>query len=305
MIKIESKIHSILWALILMVITPLSAYGVDGQIKITQPSSFPIVIYQSGSYVLTRTITLSTTDVNGIEINADNVTLDLNGHTLIGPGKQNGSSGSGIYADNRNNIVIINGTLRDFKECGIVLNGSNHQIRNIRVYSNGLNGISAMSSTNISNCAASYNGSHGFCTSDSTITDCMASHNGFHGISATSSSNISNCMTSYNSSHGFYVSNSTVVNCTAFDNTGRGVYASSSTITNCTANNNESHGIYASSECRIEGNNLRSNEGYGLYLSSSYNYAIKNTASTNTSGNFYAVSNNHIPLSGDNANYSW
>jgi len=306
MIKIQSKIHPALWALMFMLITPLSAYGVDGQIKITQPSSFPIVIDQSGSYVLTRTITVSTTDVNGIEINADNVTLDLNGHTLTGPGKGNGSSGSGIYVNNRNNIAIINGVVRDFREYGINLTGTvtNHQLKDIRVYSNGLHGISATSST-ITNCTASYNDSHGIYSSDSSITNCMVSHNGFHGFSVTSSTTISNCTATYNSSHGFYLSNSTVVNCTAFNNSGRGIYASSSTITNCTANNNESHGVYASSECRIEGNNLRSNEGYGLYLSSPYNYSIKNTASANTSGNFYAVSNNYMPTSGDNANYGW
>ena len=163
--NIQPKIHPVVMTLILMVVTPLSVYGVDGQIKITQPSSFPIVIDQSGSYVVTRTITVSTTDVNGIEIHADNVTIDLNGQTLIGPGKQNGSSGSGIYADDRNNVAITNGTLRDFSECGIVLTGNNHQLKNVRVYNNGLNGISvASSSSSISNCVASYNGSHGFYT---------------------------------------------------------------------------------------------------------------------------------------------
>ena len=84
-----------LLALVFILAIPLSAYGVDGQIKITQPDSFPIVIDQSGSYVLTRTITVSTIDANGIEINADNVTLNLNGHPLIGPGKEIGSSGNG------------------------------------------------------------------------------------------------------------------------------------------------------------------------------------------------------------------
>ncbi len=295
-----------LLALVFTVSIPLSAYGVDGQIKIAQPASFPIIIDQPGSYVLTCNITTAITNVNCFEIDTDNVTLDLNGHALIGPGKENGSSGSGIYVNNRNNIAIINGVVRDFREYGINLTGTgtNHQLKDIRIYSNGLHGISATYST-ITNCTASYNGSHGIYSSDSSITNCTVSHNGFHGFSVTSSTTISNCTATYNSSHGFYVSNSTVVNCTANNNSGRGIYASSSTITNCTANNNESHGIYASSECRIEGNNLRSNEGYGLYLSSSYNYAIKNTASANNSGNFYAVSNNYMPTSGDNANYGW
>jgi len=37
----------------------------------TASTTFPIVISQSGSYVLTSNIVVSTTDVNGIEIGAD------------------------------------------------------------------------------------------------------------------------------------------------------------------------------------------------------------------------------------------
>ena len=303
MVKCRLRVTHILLILLLVITVPISAYGVSGQIKITQPQSFPIVIDQPGSYVLTSNITVSTINTKCIEIDANDVTLDLNGHTLMGPGKTSGSNDSGIYASEKNNITIKNGTIQNFGKSGIVLSGSNHQIKDVMFCSNGLHGISIISSI-IINCTASYNGSHGIYASYSTITNCITDSNDSHGISATSST-VTKCTTSYNSSHGIYASNSTIVDCTTVNNSDRGIYASNSTITNCTANYNDSHGIYASSRCRIEGNNLRYNGGYGLYISSSYNYAIKNVASENSSGNFYSVSDNYMPFSGDNANYGW
>ena len=82
--KGKSKIQLALWALLFMVAIPISAYGVDGQIKIAQTAgtTFPITINEPGSYVLTSNLIVATG--NAININADNVTLDLNGHTIHG-----------------------------------------------------------------------------------------------------------------------------------------------------------------------------------------------------------------------------
>lgn len=83
--KIKSIIHLTILALFLTVIIPLSVYAVDGQIKIAQTPSttFPIVIDKPGSYVLTSNIVVSPSSLYGIEITANDVTLDLNGHAVI------------------------------------------------------------------------------------------------------------------------------------------------------------------------------------------------------------------------------
>ena len=99
-------------ALILMVAIPFSAYAVDGQIKIGQPANndFPIYIEQPGSYVLTSNITMPTpTGGDLIAIAANNVTLDLNGFALIGPGKLSGGDIWGIkVVTGIENITIKN-----------------------------------------------------------------------------------------------------------------------------------------------------------------------------------------------------
>jgi parallel beta-helix repeat protein len=46
---------------------------------------------------------------NGLIVGADGITINLNGHTIAGPG-----SGVGISVANRTGVVIVGGTVRDF-----------------------------------------------------------------------------------------------------------------------------------------------------------------------------------------------
>jgi hypothetical protein len=301
-----STIQLALCTVVLVLAIPFAAFGADGQIKLTQPSSFPIVIDKSGSYVLTSDIVVSTINEEGIQIDADNVTLDLNGHALIGPGKESGTTGTGINALSRGNIAVINGTVRDFSGDGISIIGSkNIQLKDIRVYNNGVNGIYASSST-ITNCTANSNGENGIYAYSSTITNCTSISNVLHGISAVNCT-ITNCTAGFNDFDGINPTDSTITNCTAKGNS-TGIYAFRCIITNCTANYNEYSGIVAKEKCRVEGNNLRFNgqstTGYGLHLLS-HSYAIKNVASDNADGNFFAVGTNYMPTTGIDANYGF
>ena len=91
----------LIWALAI----PFSSYGVDGQIKLTQPvapDTFPIVINKAGSYVLTSNLVVTDPATNAITIEVNDVTLDLKGHTIQGPNAGHISS-VGIYAQNRYN----------------------------------------------------------------------------------------------------------------------------------------------------------------------------------------------------------
>ena len=284
--KGKSKILLVMLTLLFVVAMSFSAYGADGQIKITQPDSFPVVIDQPGSYVLTSNITLST-DANGIVIDASNVTLDLNGHAIIGPGS---GSGNGIYTYGKHNITIKNGMVRDFGESGIDFAGfypstnvPNFRVEDITAIRNGGHGIEASRST-ITNCTARYNGNYGIGGFYSSITNCTATHNGSHGINATSST-VKDCTATHNGSHGINATSSTVKDCTAYSNGEDGIYATSSTITDFTANSNSSKGIEAVestvtncvanknkgdgikvSYCTVRNCTMFDNEGTGIYV---------------------------------------
>jgi hypothetical protein len=86
--------------------------------------SFPIVISQPGSYKLAGNLNVPA-GVNGIEIAADNVTLDLNGFTVSGPGSctygdsvqctETGDT-KGIFDSTcLRELTVRNGTVRGFR----------------------------------------------------------------------------------------------------------------------------------------------------------------------------------------------
>jgi hypothetical protein len=96
-------------------------------------------ISRSGSYYLTGNRTNTATGSYGILVNANDVTIDLNGFTLSGAG----IAQFGVYAANRTNVSVLNGTVRDFVSVGIIapLSGMGHTISKVSVLNNGGVGI--------------------------------------------------------------------------------------------------------------------------------------------------------------------
>ena len=115
-------------------------------------------------YRLTGDLTLATQDTNGITIDADDVTLDLNGHAIIGPGKAAGTTGNGIYLASpaKYNIAIRNGTVRDWRLDGVyALYAVNSQFEAMRCYNNGGNGLRSGTGSTVSGNNSSNNEANG------------------------------------------------------------------------------------------------------------------------------------------------
>ena len=72
----------------------------------------PFEIIEEGAYCFTGN--LETTNESAITISADNVTINLNGWTLDGSSSGNATSSNGIFAYQRKNITIRNGTIRGY-----------------------------------------------------------------------------------------------------------------------------------------------------------------------------------------------
>ncbi|MCS7167567.1 MAG: right-handed parallel beta-helix repeat-containing protein [Gemmatales bacterium] len=72
----------------------------------------PTVITQPGRYRLAHDLTISSGIA--IEVRADDVYIDLNGHTLYGPSQPN-TTAIGIYANSRSRIRIANGSIVGFQ----------------------------------------------------------------------------------------------------------------------------------------------------------------------------------------------
>jgi len=183
---------------------------------------FPITITNAGSYQLTSNLISSSTTVNVIEINANNVTLDLNGFSIIGPKTCTGL-GSTLVCNNSSmtangiastnaltyNSIIKNGTIEGFST-GIDLGPTNSAngdvIKHVTLRQNG---IGYRAPYSLASDVSLIKNSTGFIAANSLIKDSYILGNKFVALVSTNStcSNV-------------YVTNDTggVLSCSRFTN---------------------------------------------------------------------------------------
>lgn len=92
-------------------------------------TSAPYTISAPGYYQLGADLNSSQTSGNIIEIAASNVTLDFAGHYISGPTSTPNQQTVGVYATNRANLKIQNGTIANCRQ-GINLSGPNSSATN-------------------------------------------------------------------------------------------------------------------------------------------------------------------------------
>lgn len=159
---------------------------------------YPVTISRSGSYRLTGNLTVADADTGGIVITVPNVTLDLNGFSLLGPVHciYNGlemvcddtGSGVGILSNvpgmnEYEGSAISNGVVRGFGNHGISV-GMGALIDRLRVIGNGGDGIRGYSSVLITRSLAVYNRLNGYYGNNLNVQSSHAVTNGQRGISA-------------------------------------------------------------------------------------------------------------------------
>lgn len=237
-------------------------------------SSSPIGSYDinnPGSYYLTGDRICSG---YGIIVSADNVTIDLNGYQLIGPGS---GSAYGVYMRVKDNVEIRNGTVRNFFR-GIYesdSSGKNHRVINLRAVSNGRDGIHLKGSGHlVKDCTANDNGisANGdiygiYAGNGSTVSGNTVRNNGY-GASSISIFSI----------YGIYAGEScTVMNNTTSKNGGAAECFGGPFI----------YGIFTSTGCTVTGNTSSKNAtpissgiAAGIYIGE-YSVVDQNTAYSN------------------------
>jgi hypothetical protein len=127
-----------------MTLIPASVFAVDGTVLINQSTvmaagGFPYTIAQSGSYKLSGKLTVPA-GVNGIVIDASNVTLDLNGFSIETPPCSDFSCSflQGISVPSpQKGIIVRNGAISGFPKA-IGLDGAgNSLVEDLSMYSTG------------------------------------------------------------------------------------------------------------------------------------------------------------------------
>ncbi len=210
-----------------MAFAPAGQAG-DGRIEISQ-RQMPYLITNSGSYVVTEPLSVQDT-TNGITVYADDVTLDLNGFSLVGPSSRpslNGihqpqqyrglsvrdgfltgwQEGYGLYAGGKAALIRNVHT----KQCGMGIRaGSGSVVVNCSGFSNVVYAVSAGEGSVLASCSASYNDSHGFLVSAGVMGACIAWNNGSNGLSAAEGSVVRKSVSTQNRGEGLLASDSVV-----------------------------------------------------------------------------------------------
>ncbi|MEE2672843.1 MAG: right-handed parallel beta-helix repeat-containing protein [Myxococcota bacterium] len=262
-------------AMIVAITTP--SYAVDGVLEINQAcavntgcfsgdtAGLPVQITAAGSYRLTSNLTSSGGLV--IDINADAVTVDLNGFGIIGPtacsfnastrvvtcSPTNNGSGHGIRGQG-NDITVLNGTISGMGSFGILLtNGTSFRVDGVHATANAGYGIEASNNSLISKCAARRNGLGGI------VSRTLGGNSRF------------DLNTAYqNGGPGLWIADGGVVTGnTSSQNSGDGINCSACMIARNLTNSNGGDGIQSIGGGTVVENRASSNLGYGLNLSDS------------------------------------
>ena len=253
---------------LIMISLSVTALGV-GQIDI---AALPYTITKPGSYIVVCDLTTSATNVHLLSVNTSYVDIDLNGHSLTGPGKYAGTSGIGIRGGTGvGNVTIRNGTVKQFRGGGISFSRNNIVLKDVNILSNGAFGLSAIDSCRMEGCTISDNSTNGIEVQNScSIEKCDVQRNGGFGITAGNHSNIINNHVLSNGSTGIKIGGFSLAERNdASNNGGHGISISScSMIISNQGSNNLIDGVNASFLCKISQNATHWNQRHGIYASS-------------------------------------
>jgi hypothetical protein len=274
----------------------------------------PITIDEPGSYVLVGDLA-GQAKLDGIYISASNVTLDLNGFSLLGVE----GAGVAINTFSAGSVTIRNGTITEWaigvtgsgdgssgvvrcediavSECfgqGFLL-PDGAQLLRCAATSCGSMGFWLGSACHVMQCVATGNGANakagfngGFSTNTGCIfVDCTAESNAGDGFLGTSGCRWMNCVSNQNGGAGFSAGDSSLSSCSASQNLSAGIFIDGgATVDRCTLASNFVVGIQATGagacidSCTIKGS------GIGIEVTGTGSLIIRNRSSGATTANY-------------------
>jgi len=185
----REKLAAIFLGAVTVLAIAAAAGAVDGTIEINQAKvmangGFPYAIGTANtSYRLAGSL-IAPAGTDAIDVSVANVTIDLNGFSIVGPGSSNAAV-TGINASGMGEITVENGTVTGFGT-GVQL-GSYGIVKNIHADVNG-NGIHGGNNSVVEGCTANNStttGTSGFgiyCLAACAISNNTANGNPFAGI---------------------------------------------------------------------------------------------------------------------------
>jgi hypothetical protein len=219
----------------------------------------PFTISQTGSYYLTGNLAVAFVGQNGITVNANHVSIDLNGFQLLGAG----TTGTGILVGPGPlyGLALKNGALGGWNLAIDAANGRQDEFSDLALSGNA-GGIQIGDGSEAWRINSSYNTGTGIILgSHDAVSDSVIVGDGI-GIYASASAN------------------------------------GGQILTNIVEGNNGLYGIAVSGTgWRVEGNNVAHNGGSGILVNGTENVVVRNTMTQNSLGNSIAAGN-YGPIEG-------
>jgi parallel beta-helix repeat protein len=219
-----------------LTLQPISLYAQNQQVTPQQqeqpqtPAQVqPLAISPSCGQVITQNVVLTSNlncaETDGLIVNAGDVVIDLNGHTISGPDIDSDtqtSSKVGIMIPNVNNVVVQDGTIEGF-QAGVLMTGSqNVEIKGIVAKNNQIGLFSTGSSIVNAHLSIIMNNQIGIAshsTQQNTIEDNILFQNTLAGITLVNSDNSVITLNSITESgNGLYIDNQSTQNNVNFNN---------------------------------------------------------------------------------------
>jgi len=229
----------------------------------TDITALPYTISAPGAYELTGNLT-GVSGFDGITIASSDVTLDLNGFSLIGvPGSGNGVRLTPFAG--YEGIRVENGVIRDWGASGVLANGSSRTtFSHLFLTDNGEHGLRTGGVVLISDCIACGNGQSGFNASGAVLERCIATQNG--GIGLDVGGEVRACLSSSNGDDGVNLAGGSIITeSVARQNGGDGMSTGvNTTFQDCVATSNDDDGIKAGSTARVTGCLTAANGQHGI-----------------------------------------
>ncbi len=213
-------------------------HALIGNVTPGDAPGFPVTISQSGSYRLDSNLILPNAIISAIQITAPDVTLDLNGFSIIGPvvctqdplgfascpspGKAVGVSAGDDQTPGPRSITVRNGSVRSMSFTGIQITGDGSMVERVKSDGNFRAGFDV----------------------NGTVSESSATGNGFDGIVALT---VRNSTSVKNRRFGIEIRapGGFVTGNVAMLNGNQGITAANSTITGNTSTFNQGTGIIA------------------------------------------------------------
>jgi len=229
-------------------------------------AGFPIQISASGSYVLTSDLVQAVANIGGISIQSDDVTLDLNGFTISGPGTVAGV-GVSIAGDR---VVVSNGSVLNFGG-GINFSGAGDgdasRVHDVVITTESAWAVRLGENSEIRNC---------------TVTAGATAVTAFRGAHIVGNRIVVD--TPNANAHGIEALGDSIVRDNIIvDATGHGIYGSSNSIFDSnTVRGSGQSGIYAIGGRSIfSGNNVSNSQNYGFEFAGAVHHLIRGNAASN------------------------